>query len=150
MALSTDPTEADWFTPSHASVMLTLALTKILSDEILSGLEEVIQDEAVDYLAAWGHGVTQKDQARVRLLEEDEGGKLFRYITDTLMMTESVVMDIRQIAISAKEDARGPLTRPDMVAIEGIISVESRRRRSEKAGSAEPQGTDPRDESPYC
>jgi len=145
MALSIDPKEAGRFTPSHASVLLTLALTEILGGT----LRGVIQGEAVSYLAAWGHGVTKKDRARVRLLEEDEGGKLFRYITDTLMATESVVMDIRQIAKVANETGI-PLTRPDMVAIEAIISTESwKRRRKEEPETVQPQ-THGRDDSPYC
>ena len=132
------------FTPSQASVLLTLALTEILGGT----LREVIQDEAVNYLAAWGHGVTKKDRTRVRLLEEDEGGKLFRYITDTLMATESVIMDIRQIGLKAFQLAHA-LDHDDMVAIEAVIFAESKRRRKEKSGTTEAQ-THPRDESPYC
>ena len=148
MVLGIDPDDSR-FTPSQASVLLTLALTEILG----GSLRGVIQDEAVNYLAAWGHEVTKKDRARVRLLEEDEGGKLFRYITDTLMTTESVIMDIRQIAKTVHDvpahDFDRFLNHEDMVAIEAIISAESRRRQNEKVGDAQSL-THGRDESPYC
>jgi len=144
MTIGIDPDDRWRFTPSQASVMLTLALTEILSGT----LREVIQNEAVDYLAAWGHGVTKRDRAWVRLLEEDKGGKLFRYITDTLMTTESVVMDIRRIAEIA-HDVDRVLNLEDMVAIEAVISAESWKRRKDKSRDAQPL-THGRDESPYC
>ncbi len=115
--------EAKGYTPSQASVELTIALFVALGFDLA---RKVIGDEAVGYLARWGHAVTFGDKARVRLLEEDMNGKQFMVIVDTLM--PAVKGGLVSIAESAEMSGPGVLRKGDMEAMEKLISIESANR----------------------
>ena len=138
--------EARGYTPSQASVELTIALFIALGFDLA---KKAIGDEAVAYLARWGYAVTVGDKARVRLLEEDKGGKSFLFIVDTLM--PAVKDGLVSIAESALESTVGVLQEGDMQAMEKLIAVESANRaKTRVADEMKTAGHGPFGDCSYC
>lgn len=144
MIIEVDPKDTvDVLTPSKASILLTLALVKILGHEVS---EAVIGDEAAGYLADWPYRATRADRSRLKLLENDVDGKLFRHITETLMPAiGNAVFNLVEVGPT---ESGTQLTYADMEAIETLIREESQVAQAPKAEASTHGG--PIDDSPYC